>query len=369
MMNDKDGNTSTGSLLRSLLDGSFDAGVLVDGSESSNGRILYLNEAALDLFECKRRHDDGDNDNDTESNIADSEQNDYQTIGEFVSFWSPTVSIFSTTDDDDDTPRSGRSTRSKTRDGSERDGDDNPDQLSWSQVVAAASQSIDPVRTWMITGTKMTTTICTSPSSNSLAKKEGEQAPTKKAVKSTRTTFPGVFQLTNLPTNDGSKVWLAYIRHSDHHDIIKTGSVSYGDTSASRPRVLRGSRRQSDLPRITIDESGTIIDIHNPGKEDAFNWIQSDLIGSHMSEAKSKQELQQTPESSMPSNGDKQASQKFPTVKSKKTAMLDLILDNHMDAGHPSCPYSGLTLHANDYNTALTTGNAIREENITGTYN
>ena len=69
-----DGIPGTLALLRSVLDGSFDAGALIDGHSSSNGEIIHLNDPARDLFECR----------------SAAGADDVKTIGQLISFWSPT---------------------------------------------------------------------------------------------------------------------------------------------------------------------------------------------------------------------------------------------------------------------------------------
>ena len=52
-------------------------------------------------------------------------------------------------------------------------------------------------------------------------------------------------------------------------------------------------------------------------------------------------------------------------IKTKGFKMLDMILESGMEPGHSACPMSGFALHVDTNVSAMTTGGAQREENIT----
>ncbi|CAB9510700.1 Sensor protein FixL [Seminavis robusta] len=315
--------------LESILDGSFDAGFLVDGL---TGCVVYANKPSVDLFnapsEDSLMKDDGAK----------------RTIETLVSFWSYSLDQNKTDDDDSVNP-------------SVRAVDNSTDVTPWDQVVKHASQSLavansgdkEPLLEWSVTGKRAAATGTRAAKAGSPDKKVQAFAPTKKE------SFPGAVKLTPTP---GSNLWLLVIRHADHHDIIRYGSLSAtGESSISRikrsrQKSVKGSNKE---PRMTIDENGIIVGINDAAlaaKAESLKWVTTDLIGKHVSEA----QIAQPPSSVRDS----------PNPRSRKMPrMLDMILESGMEPGHSACPMSGFPLRVDPNVSAMTTGGAQREENIT----
>ena len=395
---------TTTPLLLSVLEASFDAAFLVD---TKGGGVQHVNKPALELFNAK------------------SPDEFFNTVDEFISFWSTSLTKNQggeTTDEEDDEEENGNG---KTRENQSGQGSEPPaDRIPWAQVIQYAM--LDNVRQWTVTGQQVSP--ATAPPTHrtpSAADLEGlandssehpeneedrpylqpsaaatatherqpsvELPPTtstdiadadepssigsgatgsrNKAASSglrKRTSFPGVLRLTNF-----GSLWLVYIRHADHHDIIKSGSVSQSDQTSSA-RVRRssrsnGSRSRRGEPRIIVDDTGTIVDIDLPRKvPPQWKWVTKELIGKPLSEAaqaKINEEAKEKVAAKTAKNEQKAGKSQITSTGGK--AMLDVILENRIDPGHPAVPYSGFSLRPNQYDTAMTTANAIREESIT----
>jgi PAS domain S-box-containing protein len=444
-----------GNILASVLDGSFDAGFLVD---EATGEILYINQPALELFE------------------APSAEGFFKTMDDFVSFWSHSLTAKKDgKDDDDDNDDKDKDKDKEDKEDGEKDAErpqtatqttakpaatttatTTPkqtleDKLSWSEVVKYASGSMpsssssssttkntnkneekpEPTREWIISGSKMTL-IPRTRSSMQLLPPESEEGEEEEAESetaaaaaadtggerehsinssgsahtSTRPSFPGILKMTPFPSlsNDdcgtqwldgGGTQWLVYVRHLDAHQIIRTGGSQSGDNSLSRgirrgaSRYSNGSSRTSKNlngttynnnnnnnnnggpPRLTINDKGLIVDINGPALDGGWDWVTKDLVGKHISAVQTV--APEPPEEGAGryvnphdnANNPNNANTNNPNKKPAKK-MLDFILENKINPGHVSVPYSGFALRTNEeYNTALTTGNAIREENIT----
>ena len=407
-------NADTIALLSSVLDGSFDAAFLVD---AKGGGVHHINKPALELFNAK------------------SSEEFFDTIDEFISFW--TVSLKKgrggeTTDDEDDDDEESRGNRSDSAHGGHSEASDPPpdDRIPWSQVVQYATH--ENIRTWTVTGqqvapvampvSRSSTDLAAQAEAHEGAEQQGQpqgqgegmkageneggsegqdpspgpespmagiQVPSRPRSGSIgsgsvgngstnsrgkapsgprkRTSFPGVLRLTKF-----GGIWLVYIRHADHHDIIKSGSVSQtNETSNARVRRSstrsNGSRTRKGEPRIIVDETGTIVDIDLPKKTGAqWKWVTKELIGKPLSEASQARINEKAKEKVAHKTAKEASKQGGSMIKSTGgKAMLDVILENRIDPGHPAVPYSGFSLKPNQYDTAMTTANAIREESIT----
>uniref|UniRef100_A0A7S2Y6S5 PAS domain-containing protein n=1 Tax=Entomoneis paludosa TaxID=265537 RepID=A0A7S2Y6S5_9STRA len=226
----------------------------------------------------------------------------------------------------------------------------------------------------------------------------------------TKFTFPGLWIMTPgcfVPAAQDN-LWLVYVRHLDHHDIISSHLENGGSLSQSEKNsgILRsslrggsqGSNRSKKIPTLTIDETGTIVDIHIPSSrykkkkttfssdtasgdgssvassvpgavpiDQEWNWVTKDLIGKHISQAHPMpaQGTATVPQDIKASSAESKYPPGVLPPQKPGQSMLDVILENRMDPGHPAVPYSGYPLKTRTYDTAMTTGNAIREENIT----
>mmetsp|Transcript_25293 Transcript_25293/g.59223 ORF Transcript_25293/g.59223 Transcript_25293/m.59223 type:complete len:1061 (-) Transcript_25293:101-3283(-) len=453
-------------MLSSMLEGSFDAGFIVD---EASGRICYANQAAVDLFDVGSRAEF------------------FPNISDFIQFWAHTLkqqqqeqqqqdgggdlnstnsnsinnnSINNNRQEDDEKSASvGGALNASFSESTDAEGLGS-DHLSWTTVIqehaktkstaatTATADNVDQkettVRKWTITGTKMG-------HSKSLQQQQQQQpqagddnaskssspsvrfgtdetscsdgASSSAAPSTAKRTFPGVLLLTpaydeansnNNNLQQGEKVWMVYVRHADHHDIIQVGatngSLSQSEKHSGVRRRNDGSsssfgRRRKGVPSITIDETGTIVDIdvpnavllrrqkldkssasqassstallsgasnknqqqpptQTPDADTRWDWVSKDLIGKHITQAHPPEPTQEDTKAAKEA-----AAQQLPpgTVPKRKPgqSMLDVILENRMDPGHPSVPFSGYALRTHTYDTAMTTGNAIREENIT----
>jgi PAS domain S-box-containing protein len=346
---------SSDEFLVALLEASFDAGFLVEGS---TGAVLHANQPAADLFNAPSE----------ESFIT--ENGATRSIDSLVAFWSYSLEHHENDNDDsvDHSERTG---------GRELD-----DKLPWEQVVtyasrpkvtaaaaaAAALVSGDasnnisgngegPVLEWTITGLKLAPTGTRAQQSHATGK------DAESISSSMKESFPGALRIASVPE---STKWLVYIRHSDHHDIIRNGSISKaGEYSNASGGVKRSSRRISSRsaakePRMTIDENGFIVDINDAAlasHEECWKWVTKDLIGKHVSAA----QIAKPPGSGDDNAANKNGSRKPP----KMLKMLDMVLESGMEPGHSACPMSGFPLRVDPNVSAMTTGGAQREENIT----
>jgi PAS domain S-box-containing protein len=352
---------SSEDFLVALLEASFDAGFLIEGS---SGAVLHGNQAAVDLFNARAE----------ESFIT--EDDGPRNICSLVSFWSYSLDHRNTDEEEDSGDHSSRT-------GGNAEGDT----LQWEQVVkyasrpaltaaavaAAALVSGDtdnnnsggngegPVLEWSITGLRLSPTGTRAQQSHDITGKDAESNTS--IISGKKESFPAALRLTSVP---GTTQWLAYVRHSDHHDIIRNGSISKaGENSNFSGGVKRSFRRYSARnaakePRMTIDENGIIMDISDAAlasHEECWSWVTKDLIGKHVSAA----QIAKPPGSADGNGANNGAGRKPP----KMVKMLDMILESGMEPGHSACPMSGFPLRV-DYNvSAMTTGGAQREENIT----
>lgn len=357
---------SSEDFLVALLEASFDAGFLIEGS---SGAVIHANRPSVDLFNAPSK----------DSFLTDT-NGATRSIGSLVSFWS--YSLEHHKEDDDSV------------DYSERTGATHPedDTVAWEQVikyasrpfVTAAAAAADalvngggdnlnntisggsgegPVLDWTITGLRLAPT-----GTRAQQTLDAESLSSGKSGK--RESFPAALKLTSVPE---TTLWLAYVRHADHHDIIRHGSISKaGEHSNSSGGVKRSSRRISTAgtaqePRMTIDENGIIVDINDAAlasHETCWKWVTKDLIGKHVSMA----QIAKPPESGTdaaaggPNNGGIGGASRKPP---KMLKMLDMILESGMEPGHSACPMSGFPLRVDPNVSAMTTGGAQREENIT----
>ena len=346
--------TSSEDFLVALLEASFDAGFLI---EESTGSVIRANKPAIDLFNAS-----------SEESFTTTNSST-RIIDSLVVFWSYSLGHYKNDDESvDHSERTGGH------------GDD--DALPWQQVVKYASRSkvtasadtavglVDgdaensvkengegPVMEWSVTGHKLAPSgghAQPPPDSNDTHSLSSGKSNKKES-------FPGSLKLTSVPE---TAMWLVYIRHSDHHDIIKYGSVSNaGDGSQASARVRRGSRQSANTtrePRMTIDENGIIVDINEvalASREECWKWVTTDLIGKHVSAA----QIAKPPEGRNDNATLLGPSRKPP----KMLKMLDMILESGMEPGHSACPMSGFPLRVDPNVSAMTTGGAQREENIT----
>ena len=370
-------------MLKSVLDGSFDAGLLVEGT---TGRVLHANEEALNLFVAPNLE------------VLLSHCNDApkkSPIEGLLSFWSYSLTMHDESEANHDITKA-------------EEGPD--DTLSWEQIIKYAVKKSsnngggdggdgdhpDEIKEWAVTGIKLESpemamaksaerefssqkqqqaSATSSPSSSGAGGKAAKPANPSH----NKETFPGLLKLTCAATTDDmynnlhNSLWILYVRHADYHDILATGSTTGG--SHSRSQVQRTSRRSTsnrnkDM-RLTLDDNGMIVDIsdaaleaakHDKAKESNWSWLSTDLIGKHISQAAivgggvPENAASNMPRAGMPARA---------APPPQPFRMLDLILESGMEPGHAACPMSGFPLRIESNVSAMTTGGAQREENIT----
>ena len=381
-------SSSTITLLTDILAGSFDAGLLVDPS----GAILKSNQPCRDLLMADSASISiSSNDNNINTNSAEDGNGDFwRHMDDFVQFWSH--SLTRKKENAEEQPEAQemkmkKQEESKRKQQNKQESEN--DTLTWNQVVKyyETTHHNDAVKEWIITATKKTeahlfppeTQTQTQPHASHPEEEKGD-ATIKSSVSflsqcsmQTTVTFPGILKLTNI-----QGLYLVFLRHSDHHDILtaQNGSVgspgNYGVRRRSRENASNNSKagsRNRDLPqapRVTIDENGNVTAVHTvPSGNNAFPWLTKDLVGKHLSHIQHRQHHQQvTEQASIPDPNNY-----FEIAKARENnapkMSLDFILEHQINPGSSSLPYSGFPLRTEDFNTALTTGNAIREENIT----
>lgn len=311
--------------LISALQGGFDAALLFEGD---TGKILFANSEAIDLFHSS-------------TDVFYS-----STMDEIMSFWSYSFQKEKTDEDYDNDSNNDLSDSEK--------GADEMDQLELIQVLdmaSRASRPVDPILDWRITG------------------KLQDIGHTEKKASS----FPGMLRFNKLPVTSGGSgeraaQWIAYIRHADQHDIIMNNTSVNSKSGTVGTRVKRGALDNSKKPCITIGPDGIIKEISDPalalnrparkGKGPAqpgWEWLTTEMIGKHISAAPLAQVKAQAAAGDTPG-----------VPKATPFRMLDMILESGMEPGHPSQPMSGYPLKLDDGGiSAMTTGGAQREENIT----
>lgn len=305
---------------KEVLKGSFDPGFLVD---EKTGKILHHNVPSKDLFGHTADSTFGDGNHKTPKDTR-------STIDEYVSFWA--FSLRKDSDDEDST------------DGGKLDTvDEDGDVLNWQQVMKHYN-SVPPseaCQEWKITG-------------NRPHYEQGKSQPNR--------NFPGALRMTSVGTN--AAYWLIFVRHADHLDIIRSGSVSIREGSnltdaiKRKTRTTTASTKKAKEARMAIDAEGKILDINFNAleldlKNPMYAWINPDLVGTY---------LATTPLAQLPSERDDASKQE--SVQRPK--MLDIILESGVEPGHSSCPMSGFPINTSGgYVSAMSTGAAQREENIT----
>lgn len=308
-------------ILIAALDGAFDAVILF---EESTGSIHFANKEAVDLFRT------------SSDSFCDSK------IDQIVSFWSFSFEEDKAKDMDDSDSSTSVNTEERAK---ERRAQQAKDVWEWSQVLECATRAEDPILEWRITGRQQ---------------QEGQADSSERRD----TTFPGALRLSRVQVGGGA-LWLAHVRHADHHDIMTNAQSSINSKSGTvATRIKRGSVDRLKVPSITINEHGYIQDISDAGLAlnkptrkgkptvSGWEWVNVDLIGKHISTV---------------SKAQSEAGAAAPTQPAPKPfRMLDMILESGMEPGHPSQPMSGYPLKVDDGAvSAMTTGGAQREENIT----
>ena len=220
----------------SILEASFDAGILVDGGSSSSiikksqgrGRILYANSVAQALFEGSE--------NASMSLVGGS-------MDEFLSFgWK-----------------------------SNKEGDSTTEaSVPWNTVVRYATQTDDPVREWTVRG------------------KLGDK------------TFPGILRLVQLDgttnpsgNSSSSNFWLVFVRHADpaNSPCQNGASTKTNGTKDTHSLSLSESaldRRAQEIveaaldPMFQINETGRILMV-NKAALTCFQYEREELMGNNIS--------------------------------------------------------------------------------------
>lgn len=154
----------------------------------------------------------------------------------------------------------------------------------------------------------------------------------------------GIIQDFALPKH----IWK--IRTKQQNKLVKQKEEQEEKNQSSSSPMSQSSASASQQQQSQEDED-----------LDPWSWITKDVIGQHITQAHPPPQQQQQQQQST-------TSQYPPGVlppRKPGQSMLDVILENKLDPGHPATPFSGYVVRPQMYDTALTTGNAIREENIT----
>ena len=371
-------------LLCAILDGSFDAGLLLQGDHGQE--VIHANSVAQGLFGLVSEQE--------QQNKQEQQQEEQQeeqiatprplTMDQLVKVWKHSLECNNNDDDDYNNNNKNKKKHKKKQTRIKQDEDEDEDVLPWSKVMAYVTNNhtVDRVQEWTITGTKQQSSLHDNHDN---------------IISLQRETFPGVLKLTRLvdtttsqqqqqqQQQDDNVYWLVHVRHADAHQIVTTrnnagtggggggGSSKGGGANSSAGPVRRNSSTswKQQQPCLTLDENGMIVDIndyaldvkHRNDGNTWSRWVHADLIGQHISQATAAVATATTEEEEQKNKDDDDKSQ---TKNKKKKNTLQIIIESKFSPGHSSCPGSGYLLNPQNYdNTAMTTGNAVREENIT----